>query len=140
MCCYQLNCCCLLNLVLSHANALYPLQHSHFSLLHQHLFHCQHSAPLYHCRLLYNSLIDFMLELDGCFVSQMSEMTHVASLHLFQASRYLFLQSGSNIKCDPSGRNQSHVGRVRFPLWAEMHGRDHITDSCFIAFITSKLC
>ena len=44
------------------------------------------------------------------------------------------------IICDPSGRNQSHVGRVRFPLWAEMHGRAHITDSCFIAFITSKIC
>ena len=43
-------------------------------------------------------------------------------------------------KCDPSGRNQSHVGRVRFPLRAEMHGRAHITDSCFIAFITSKIC
>ena len=42
--------------------------------------------------------------------------------------------------CDPSGRNQSHVGRVRFPLRAEMHGRAHITDSCFIAFITSKIC
>ena len=42
--------------------------------------------------------------------------------------------------CDPFGRNQSHVGRVRFPLWAEMHGRAHITDSCFIAFITSKIC
>ena len=42
--------------------------------------------------------------------------------------------------CDPSGRNQSHVGRVRFPLRAEMHGRVHITDSCFIAFITSKIC
>ena len=41
--------------------------------------------------------------------------------------------------CDPSGRNQSHVGRVRFPLRAEMHGRAHITDSCFIAFITSKI-
>ena len=40
----------------------------------------------------------------------------------------------------PSGRNQSHVGRVRFPLWAKMHGRAHITDSCFIAFITSKIC
>ena len=43
-------------------------------------------------------------------------------------------------KCDPSARNQSHVGRVRFPLRAEMHGRGHITDSCFIAFITSKIC
>ena len=42
--------------------------------------------------------------------------------------------------CDPSGRNQSHVGRVRFPLRAEMHGRAHITDSCFIAFIASKIC
>ena len=42
--------------------------------------------------------------------------------------------------CDPSGRNQSHVGRVRFPLRAKMHGRAHITDSCFIAFITSKIC
>ena len=42
--------------------------------------------------------------------------------------------------CDPSARNQSHVGRVRFPLRAEMHGRAHITDSCFIAFITSKIC
>ena len=42
--------------------------------------------------------------------------------------------------CDPSARNQSHVGRVRFPLLAEMHGRGHITDSCFIAFITSKIC
>ena len=42
--------------------------------------------------------------------------------------------------CDPSARNQSHVGRVRFPLRAEMHGRGHITDSCFIAFITSKIC
>ena len=41
---------------------------------------------------------------------------------------------------DPSARNQSHVGRVRFPLRAEMHGRGHITDSCFIAFITSKIC
>ena len=37
------------------------------------------------------------------------------------------------IKYDPSARNQSHVGRVRFPLRAEMHGRGHITDSCFIA-------
>ena len=44
------------------------------------------------------------------------------------------------IICDPSARNQSHVGRVRFPLRAEMHGRGHITDSCFIAFITSKIC
>ena len=42
--------------------------------------------------------------------------------------------------CDPSARNQSHVGRVRFPLRAEMRGRGHITDSCFIAFITSKIC
>ena len=42
--------------------------------------------------------------------------------------------------CDPSARNQSHVGRVRFPQRAEMHGRGHITDSCFIAFITSKIC
>ena len=42
--------------------------------------------------------------------------------------------------CDPSGRNQSHVGRVRFPLRAKMHGRAHITDSCFIAFITYKIC
>ena len=42
--------------------------------------------------------------------------------------------------CDPSARNQSHVGRVRFPLRAEMHRRGHITDSCFIAFITSKIC
>ena len=42
--------------------------------------------------------------------------------------------------CDPSGRNQSHVGRVRFPLRAEMHGRAHITDYYFIAFITSKIC
>ena len=41
-------------------------------------------------------------------------------------------------RIDPSGRNQSHVGRVRFPLRAEMHGRAHITDSCFIAFITSN--
>ena len=41
--------------------------------------------------------------------------------------------------CDPSARNQSHVGRVRFPLRAEMHGRGHISDSCFIAFITSKI-
>ena len=40
---------------------------------------------------------------------------------------------------DPSARNQSHVGRVCFPLRAEMHGRGHITDSCFIAFITSKM-
>ena len=46
----------------------------------------------------------------------------------------------SLIICDPSARNQSHVGRVRFPLRAEMHGRGHITDSCFIAFITSKIC
>ena len=42
--------------------------------------------------------------------------------------------------CDPSGRNQSHVGRVRFPLRAEMHGRAHITEYCAIAFITSKIC
>ena len=42
--------------------------------------------------------------------------------------------------CDQPGRNQSHVGRVRFPLRAEMHGRAHISDSCFIAFITSKIC
>ena len=43
--------------------------------------------------------------------------------------------------CDPSGRNQSHVGRVCFPLRAKMHGRAHIiTDSCFIAFITFKIC
>ena len=50
---------------------------------------------------------------------------------------------GATVKfyiCDPSARNQSHVGRVRFPLRAEMHGRGHITDSCFIAFITSKIC
>ena len=47
---------------------------------------------------------------------------------------------GKELICDPSGRNQSHVGRVRFPLRAEMHGRAHITDSCFIAFITSKIC
>ena len=45
-----------------------------------------------------------------------------------------------NIICDTSARNQSHVGGVRFPLRAEMHGRGHITDSCFIAFITSKIC
>ena len=51
-----------------------------------------------------------------------------------------FKFNGVNIICDPSGRNQSHVGRVRFPLRAEMHGRAHITDSCFIAFITSKIC
>ena len=44
----------------------------------------------------------------------------------------------SNI--DSSARNQSHVGRVRFPLRAEMHGRGHISDSCFITFITSKIC
>ena len=31
------------------------------------------------------------------------------------------------IICDQSARNQSHVGRVRFPLRAEMHGRGHIT-------------
>ena len=42
--------------------------------------------------------------------------------------------------CDPSARNQSHVGRVRLPLRAEMHGRGHIADSCFIAFITYKIC
>ena len=44
------------------------------------------------------------------------------------------------IRCDPSVRNQSHVGRVRFPLRAEMHRRAHITDSCFIECITSKIC
>ena len=32
------------------------------------------------------------------------------------------------------------TGRIRFPLRAEMHGRGHNTDSCFIAFITSKIC
>ena len=42
--------------------------------------------------------------------------------------------------CDPSARNQSHVGIVRLPLRAEMHGRGHIADSCFIAFITYKIC
>ena len=52
----------------------------------------------------------------------------------------VFLPSPSFPNCDPSGRNQSHVGRVRFPLRAKMHGRAHISDSCFIAFITSKIC
>ena len=68
------------------------------------LFHYPAFSPICHSRS-YNSLIDCMLELDGYFVSQMSEMTHVTSLHLFQASRNLFLQSvvdppsASNIKC-----------------------------------------
>ena len=51
-------------------------------------------------------------------------------------ARYIYF---SYKKFDPSARNQSHVGRVRFPLRAEMHGRGHITDSCFIAFVTSKI-
>ena len=42
--------------------------------------------------------------------------------------------------CDPSSRNQSHVGRVRFPLRPEMHVRGHINHSCIIAFLTSKIC
>ena len=50
------------------------------------------------------------------------------------------VSGGDQEICDPSAQNQSHVGRVRFPLRAEMHGRGHITDSCFIAFITSKIC
>ena len=41
---------------------------------------------------------------------------------------------------DPPLVNASSVNRVRFPLRAEMHGRGHINDSCFIAFITSKIC
>ena len=44
------------------------------------------------------------------------------------------------VKCDPSARNQSHVGRVRFPLRPEMHGRAYITHSCIIAFLTFKIC
>ena len=48
--------------------------------------------------------------------------------------------SDDDLICDPSAQNQSHVGRVRFPLRAEMHGSGQITDSCFIAFITSKIC
>ena len=28
----------------------------------------------------------------------------------------------------------------KLDIKAEMHGRAHITDSCFIAFITSKIC
>ena len=58
---------------------------------------------------------------------------------LWFANSHRFKENYS-IECDPSARNQSHVGRVRFPLRAEMHGRAHITDSCFIAFITSKIC
>ena len=56
--------------VLSHANALYPSQHSHFSLIHQLLilrFHYLAFSHICHSRS-YNSLIDFMFELDGCFL------------------------------------------------------------------------
>ena len=70
--------------------------------------------------------------------------TVICNIFLCTCPNYLNLFSLMNSAigyiCDPSGRNQSHVGRVRFPLRAEMHGRVHITDSCFIAFITSKIC
>ena len=46
----------------------------------------------------------------------------------------LFISEGGILKllkgldiCDPSSRNQSHVGRVRFPLRPEMHVRPHDT-------------
>ena len=54
---------------LNQANALYPSQHSHFSLIHQHLilfFIVQHSAPYVIVGLI--SLIDVMFELDGYFL------------------------------------------------------------------------
>ena len=96
MCCYRLNCCCcpdlFISFVLSQANALNTSQHSHFSLIHQHLiiiFHCPAFSPICHSRS-YNSLIDLCLSLTGTFLSQ---MTPVTSLHLFQASRTRFLQS-----------------------------------------------
>ena len=57
VCCYRLDCCCFpglfISFVLSHANALYPSQHSHFSLIHQHLillFHCPAFSPIFHSR------------------------------------------------------------------------------------------
>ena len=55
---------------LNQANALYPSQHSHFSLIHQHfilLFHCPAFSPICHS-MSYNSLIDVMFELDGYFL------------------------------------------------------------------------
>ena len=64
-----------------------------------------------------------------------SNHLEISAIHLEISTNTVYLQI-----CDPSGRNQSHVGRVRFPLRAEMHWRAHITDSCFIAFITSKIC
>ena len=59
----------IVSFVLSQANALYPPQHSHFSFIHQHLvllFHCPTFSPICHSRF-YNSLIDFMFELDVLF-------------------------------------------------------------------------
>ena len=76
----------------------------------------------------------FVLSRTGHF-----EYSHVHnSVNINGRNSILHLHGSCHI-CDPSGRNQSHVGRVRFPLRAEMHERAHITDSCFIAFITSKI-
>ena len=71
---------------------------------------------------------------DSGHSSSFSETSHRCCCQLLS-----FVAGDCSIS-DPSGRNQSHVGRVCFPLRAEMHGRAHITDSCFIAFITSKIC
>ena len=69
-----------------------------------------------------------------------SELYMILRVYFGRKCFSLFITPNVRDICDPSGRNQSHVGRVRFPLWAKMHGRAHITDSCFIAFITSKIC
>ena len=69
-----LNCCCLpdlfISFVLSQANALYPPQHSHFSLIHEPLvllFHCPAFSPICHSRIN-DRLIDFINELEEYFL------------------------------------------------------------------------
>ena len=102
MCCYRLNCYCFPDLfiyfVLPRANALYPAQHSYFSIIHQHpilFFHCPAFSPICHSR----SYRFYVLSLTGTFLSQ---MTPVTSLHLFQASRTRFLRS---VVVPPSASN-----------------------------------
>ena len=44
---------------------------------------------------------------------------------------------GATVKfyiCDPSARNQSHVGRVHFPLRAEMHGGSYYRFSFYCIY------
>ena len=72
--CNRPNCFCFPDLfnyvVLSHANTLYPSQHSHVSLIHQHLmllFHCPAFIPICHSSF-YNSLI---------YTRQVTRATHV---------------------------------------------------------------